>query len=393
MEFHENSKWVVDMEKKEPIRVLVVAPLGVGGVTNMMINIQKHIDRSKINFDYLVFHDRKEPCEDTVISLGSRKLVASVDNIKLRLWRKIMRLIEIYKVCQYNKILILHYNADCPADLMNIIAAKMGGVKYVTIHSHNAGFGTAGMGIRILSIILKPLIPLFCDTFYGCSDLAAKFLFPRSVINKKKYTVLPNGIELNKYDYNVKIREITRQKLGVQNSFVIGHVGRFVDQKNHSFLLDIFKKVYEKEKTAILLLFGVGELLDSMKEKAKRLSIDNAVIFYGISNEMCNMWQAMDIFVMPSLHEGLPVTGIEAQASGLTCVYSDTITKEVNITGTSEFLSLETPPEVWADHILKHKGECRKSGVLALKKANYDIQKTADIISNLYSNAAKDLEK
>lgn len=388
-----NSKQVADMEGKGPIRILVVAPLGVGGVTNMMINIQKRIDRSKINFDYMVFHDRKEPCEDTVIALGSRKLVASVDNIKIRPLRRILRLIEIYRVCRYNKIQILHYNADSPADLMNIIAAKIGGVKYVTIHSHNAGFGTAGIGIRTLSKIFKPLIPVFCDTFYGCSDLAAKFLFPRSVINKKSYSVLPNGIELDKYDYNTRIREITRKELGLQNRFVIGHAGRFTDQKNHSFLLDIFKKVYEKDKTSTLLLFGVGELLDSMKEKAKRLCIDKAVIFYGVSNKMCNMWQAMDIFVMPSLHEGLPVTGIEAQASGLTCVFSDTITREVNITGQSEFLSLGDSPEVWADHILRHKEDHRKSGVPALKKANYDIQKTADIISNLYLSAAKQLEK
>ena len=143
------------MKANTPVRVLVVAPLGVGGVTSMMINIQKHLDREKINFDYLTFHDRKEPSEDIVKSLGSNKYVASVDHIKIAAIRRFARLKEIKRVCKENQIKILHYNADTPADLMNIMAAKAGGVEFITIHSHNAGFGVAGKGIRILSKILQ----------------------------------------------------------------------------------------------------------------------------------------------------------------------------------------------------------------------------------------------
>ena len=149
------------MSDKQPVRVLVVAPLGVGGVTSMMINIQKHLDRSKINFDYLTFHDRKEPSEDIVKSLGSKKYVACVDHIKFAAIRRFARLKEIKRVCKENHIKILHYNADTPADLMNIMAAKAGGVEYVTIHSHNAGFGIAGKGVRLMSKILHFLQPIF----------------------------------------------------------------------------------------------------------------------------------------------------------------------------------------------------------------------------------------
>ncbi len=379
------------MEDKKPVRVLVVAPLGVGGVTNMMISIQKHIDRGKINFDYLVFHDRKEPCEDIVIAMGSRKLVASVDHIRIKPLRRILRMGEIRRVCRKNNIRILHYNADNPADLMNIIAAKMGGVKYVTAHSHNAGYGRSGIGTFILGTISKPFFPMFCNSYYGCSDLAAKFLFPKSIILNDKYTVLPNGIKLEKYKYNPEIRNDVRKTLGLQNKFVIGHVGRFSDQKNHTFLLDIYQKIYEKDKNTVLLLFGVGELMEPMKRKTLQLGIENAVIFYGASNEMNKMWQAIDVFVMPSLHEGLPVTGIEAQASGLPCVFADTITREVDVTGKSEFLSLNDSPEIWADHVLKHKSDIRESGAAALKEAHYDIQQTADRVSELYLQAAKDL--
>ena len=380
------------MEDKA-VRVVVVAPLGVGGVTNMMINIQSHMDRSKVNFDYLVYHDRKEPLEDKVYDMGSKKLVASVDNIPVRPLRRVLRMNEIRKVCKKNHVKVLHYNADNAADMTNIIGAKLGGVKYITIHSHNAGFGTAGFGVKLVSALFKPLIPLLCDNYIACSDLAARFLFPKSIINSEKYHVLPNGIELDKYAFNPAIRNEIRKKLGLKGKYVIGHVGRFSDQKNHSFLIDIFQKIYEEDKNTILLLFGVGELLEPMKKKVVDLGIESAVIFYGASDEMHKMWQAIDIFVMPSLHEGLPVTGVEAQASGLPCVFADTITQEVDVTGKSEFLSLSAPPEVWANHVLKHKTDKRENGVPALRNAHYDIQQTADIVSELYLNVEKTLER
>ena len=182
----------------------------------MMIHIQEHLDKSKINFDYLVFHDRHEPMEDKVLSLGSKKYVASADNVKFRPFRRIWRINEIRKVCKRNHIKILHYNADCAADMTNIIGAKLGGVQYITIHSHNAGFGAAGNGIRFMSKILKPLIPLFCDNFYGCSELAARFLFPRSIIESGRYSVLPNGIDLEKYDYDEAVRREIRKKLNLE---------------------------------------------------------------------------------------------------------------------------------------------------------------------------------
>ena len=362
------------MQEKEPVRVLVTAPLGVGGVTNMMINIQSHLDRSKVNFDYLVFHDRKEALEDKVASMGSRKLIASVDHISVRPLRRLLRINEIRKVCKENKIQILHYNADSAADVTNILGAKLGGVKYVTIHSHNAGFGTAGKGVRMVSKLLQPFIPALCNNYWACSDLAARFLFPKSIIEAGNYAVLPNGIELEKYDYNEAVRKEMRTKLGLEDRFVVGHAGRFSDQKNHTFLLDIFKEIARKNDKAVLLL-----------------GIQERVIFYGASSEMEKMYQAMDVFLMPSLHEGLPVTGVEAQASGLPCVFADTITKEVDITGHSEFLSLDEAPGVWADKVLAYVESERKSNKKELLEAGYDIQQTADIVSKLYLEVSQKL--
>lgn len=376
------------MEDKA-VRVLVTAPLGVGGVTNMMINIQSHMNHSKVHFDYLVFHDRKEPLEDKVIAMGSRKLVASVDNISIRPLRRLVRINEIRKVCKKNHIKILHYNADNAADMTNIIGAKLGGVKYITVHSHNAGFGTAGFGTKLVSVLLKPLMPLICDNFWACSELAAKFMFPKSVIKTGAYEVIPNGIELNKYAYNPDVRRTMREKLGLEGKYVIGHAGRFSTQKNHTFLIDIFEKVQEIDPDAILLLFGVGELTEEIKTKVANLEIEDKVFFYGASNEMEKMFQAMDVFVMPSLHEGLPVTGVEAQASGLPCVFSDTITEEIGLLDTCTFLPLNDPVEKWAEVTLSYKYLERRSGVQPLLKAHYDIQQTAEEVEKYYMSLSK----
>lgn len=167
------------------VRVVVTAPLGVGGVTNMMINIQSHMDRSKVNFDYLVYHDRKEPLEDTVTAMGSRKLVASVDNIPVPFLRRIMRIFVICKVCSDNHVKILHYNADTPLDVTNIIGAKLGGVKYITIHGHNSGFLNANGFTKLTGRILQLIMLGLCDNYWGCSDRAAHALFPKKIIRQK----------------------------------------------------------------------------------------------------------------------------------------------------------------------------------------------------------------
>ena len=351
----------------------------------MMINIQKRINREQLNFDYLVFHDIKEPREDEVYAMGSKKLVASADDIKWQPKRFISRLLRIKKVCKENKIKVLHYNADTPMAVFNILAARAGGVKYVTIHSHNAGFeDRSNWFARFLCLGLKPLIPLVCNSYWGCSEKAAEFLLPSKVIKEKKYCVLKNGIELSKFRFQSEIREKIRKSLGVENNFVIGHAGRFSTQKNHTFLLKIFKYIYDIDDAAVLILFGVGELLDDIKSEANCLGISDRIIFYGASSEMEKMYMAMDVFVMPSLHEGLPVTGIEAQASGLPCVFADTITREVDITSTSKFLSLNMDAAIWAKNIMECKGKERVDSLKLLKQEGYDIEDTAHMVENFY---------
>lgn len=211
-------------------------------------------------------------------------------------------------------------------------------------------------------------------------------MFPKRVFEKKQFYYIHNGIEINKFEFNYEVRERIRKELNIENRFVVGHVGRFFKQKNHEFLIDIMNTLIKKEPNAVLLLIGIGELQDSIKKKVIESGIEDKVIFFGASDNVNELLQAMDVFVMPSFHEGLPVVGIEAQAAGLPCIFSDTIAHEVNISGSVEFLSLKNDSTYWADKVINSKVNNleRRKNADRVRSAGYDIQSTADDLTNIY---------
>ena len=189
--------------------ILVTAPLGVGGITSMMINIQKNIDRNKINFDYLVLHDRHEDLEDVVIKMGSKKLIASADEISNKWLRGFVRWYRLYRVFKDNDIKVLHLNGGPASDMTTVFIAKLAGVKHVTFHSHNAGNAVYRNKISVaMSKIFKLFMPVFVDEFWACSSLAAQFSFPKSIVKNQKYKFIPNGIALEKFSYNVSLGNV-----------------------------------------------------------------------------------------------------------------------------------------------------------------------------------------
>lgn len=366
----------------EPIRVAVYAPLGIGGVTSLMINIQELIDREKINFDYLVIHDRKELSEDRVINLGSKKLVASADDIKNRYLRTIVRFFRIVKVCKLNNVKILHYNGGAPYGLITVMAAKFGGVKYVTFHSHNGDAVNKSWIKSILNSVCKTIMPVFVDDFWACSSVAAYFSFPKRVM--KDCYIMHNAIDLDKFGYDCSVRDEMRKELGLEGKYVIGHAGRFNKQKNHEFLIDIFNEIHKRKQNTVLFLCGGGELEEVIKEKVSALGIQEAVIFYGTCDEMHKMYQAWDVFLMPSLFEGLPVAGIEAQAAGLPVVFSDVVTKEAAVLDCVDYVPLSANAEIWSDTVLKYQGMNRYSGVARLREKGFDQYKMAAHFQKYY---------
>ena len=181
----------------------------------------------------------------------------------------------------------------------------------------------------------------------ACSKEAGEWLFGNT-----QFIVLNNGIDVSKYVFNQNIREEYRKILGFSDELVLGHVGRFSNQKNHNFLIDIFYEIIKINKKSKLILIGTGELENEIKEKVESLSLKEKVIFLGARADVNKIMQAMDVFILPSLFEGLPVVGVEAQASGLPCIISDTVSKDVKITDSVLQISLSLPPEEWGKKLI-----------------------------------------
>ena len=196
--------------------------------------------------------------------------------------------------------------------------------------------------------------------------------------------IIPNAVDVRKYQFNPQKRTMMRNKLGVEDKLVIGCVGRFRTEKNQAFLLGVLKEVLEFEPSAILLFAGDGPLENDVKQKAIEMGIDDKCVFLGMRSDIPNVMQAIDVLVLPSLFEGLPVTGIEAQASGLHCVVSDGITKEMNVIGLVEYISLDAPPDEWAKSIINCAKQKRRDTFDDIKAAGYDIHTTASWLQEFY---------
>ena len=215
--------------------------------------------------------------------------------------------------------------------------------------------------------------------------MAGEWLFTKKQIENNKVKIINNGIDVKRFTFNTEKRQEIRTKLNLNDEqIVFGHIGRFGEQKNHTFLIDIFEEIYKNEKNAILLLVGNGELEDSIKESVKQKGIDNQVIFYGITNKTDYLFSAMDIFLLPSLFEGNPVVGVEAQTSGIKCFFADTITKKANITDLVTFIPLEEGAKKWAEIILKNKNYERQEQTKNIVKAGYDIENISKTLKEIY---------
>ena len=213
-------------------------------------------------------------------------------------------------------------------------------------------------------------------------------MYTKKLIKSNKIVMIPNGIETEKFKYNEEIRNKYRTDLGIENKVVIGNIGRFMEQKNHKFLLEVFKEFLNINPNSVLLLIGDGELEDKTKDYAKELEIDKNVMFLGLRKDIPNLLMCMDIFVMTSFHEGLPVVGVEAQSSGLPIIFSNNITREVEILENVKYVKLEDGAKIWADEInnLLAKENDRKQSFQKVKEKGFDIKETVKKIEQIYLN-------
>lgn len=356
---------------KKSIRILqITGGMNMGGIENFIMNIYRNIDREKVQFDFLIHQEEKQIFEDEIEKLGGK--VYRIPSIRKSGYFKYKKNLKEFFQNHSYKIVHSHYN-----ELSGIIlkVAKEYGVKIRISHSHIAYPKYSNIITKFFGDYLRKLLKNSSSLKFACSNLAGEWLYGEN----GNYEVINNGIEANKYKLNEKIKIEKRKELKIEkDEIAIGHIGRLTEQKNHKFLIEIFSKLYEKNSKYKLFIIGNGELEEKIREQIKALNLEKNIIMLGVRKDVNEILQAIDIFVFPSLYEGLPVTLVEAQGAGLKCFISDTVTKEIDLeSGLTEFISLDKSSEEWAEIIDKNKEYIRKDTIDSLKSHGYDMTENA----------------
>ncbi len=356
-----------------------------GGIQSFIIENLKKMDFTKISIDVLLLDDGNHyDGEDTLKELGCK--VYKLEGVWLRKPTDFIKykkeINNFFKNHHDYRVVHMHSSSK---NFMVLKYAKKYGIPVRIAHSHNINFQTKNKFKQIIGDIFKKPLKKYATDYFACSELAGEWLFGKKSVQEGKVKVIHNAIDIEKFKYDEKIRNRIRKELNIESDdFVVGNVGRFTNQKNHLFLIDIFYELQKIKPNSKLLLIGNGELEEEIKNKVEKLNLNKKVIFAGFKPNVNDYMQAMDIFIMPSLHEGLPVVGVEAQASGLPCFMSkDVITNEVKIANNVKFISLNDSPNDWANIIVK-SDLSRKDNKDKLKKAGYFIEDTAKELVDFY---------
>ncbi len=367
------------------IRVLhVTEKLQAAGIESFIMNMYRNIDRNKVQFDFMVMRDEKEFYDKEIEKMGGRKFTIDISKEMNVFKRIILESIKLNKFLKSNKYSIIHVHSGTPLRIFYLIAAKLAGVKTRIYHSHSADIIGKEKSKKAIYRLLKSLFPIYATHCFACSEAAARWMYPESVFRSNRVVVTHNGIDTTKFMFDESIREKYRKELCLEGKFVVGHTGRFNEQKNHGFIIDVFYKVAQKSENAVLMLIGTGELEAEIKEKAIQNNLKGKVMFLGVRDDVCNLLQAMDVYFMPSNYEGLPVAAVEAQCAGLPCVFSNRITNEVGLTNTVRFLSFDDSIETWAAALLNDFNTNRNEACQVVKIYGYDIRDAAMELSKYY---------
>lgn len=372
--------------RDDSMRVIHVTPLGADGITSFVLNVVPLIKENGIITDYITFQDGVAFYEKKALSYGGKKFVVPIKKYGNSFLRAIYKFILTIMVLKKNNETIIHINASSPYDILVGLSARIAGVKVIVFHSHTSGTVIKKKKKLMVDKLCRYLIPYIADYCLACSELAAEFMYPMKLKKNKKYITINNGININEYLYNESKRLNVRKKMNLEKKFVIGHVGRFVKVKNHVFMIEILYEFLNLEPNAMLLLVGCGELEEEIKKRVYQLKMENHVIFAGERDDVPELLQAMDCFLLPSYYEGLPVVGIEAQAAGLPIVMADTISKEVAITDLVKFYSLEKNAKEWAECIwtFYNENRHRKDTSKEIKSSGFDIIDVANRLCEIY---------
>ncbi|MBP3596064.1 MAG: glycosyltransferase [Clostridia bacterium] len=366
----------MNFEENKTMRIAqIMGEMNSGGVESCIMNYYRNIDKSKIQFDFIVNSNSKIPQKNEIEKLGGRIFVVPG-------YKNIFKYMKsMFKILKENKYDIVHSNVNS-LSVFPLFIAKKAGVKIRIAHNHSTS-NKKEWGKNIIKNILKLFSKKYATHYFACSNHAAEWLFGKKLVNDGKVTVIKNAIDLNKFKYNELVRKELRENLKIENKFVIGNVGRFQEQKNHEFLIDIFNEVYKINKNAILLLIGEGPLKAKIHEKVNNLNLNEVVYFLGVKENVSEYFQAMDLFLFPSLYEGLGMVAVEAQCSNLPVICSTAVPENVKLSNNIEFLDLSEDKKIWRDTILK-KYEIRKDNTKVLFDAGYNVKNAVDNLQMKY---------
>jgi len=363
------------------IRVLhVINSINMGGIQTTLINIMKKIDRKKVVFDFLVEIDPDGDYAEEIKKLGGH--IYCVTPRKKSLYRNKKELNEFFKTHkEYN---IVHMHVSSLTYITPLQVAKKHHVPVRIVHSRNTRQGGSKFH-KFIHAYNKLFIKNIATHYFACSDLAGEWLYPKKLLSHENYRIINNGIDTKKFEYNEDVRNKMRQELSCGNNTCFVCVGRLHHQKNHMFLLDVFKEINDKKKNTKLYLVGEGSLRDKIEARIKELNLVNKVVLLGNKTNINEILQAMDMFLMTSFYEGLPGSVIEAQGSGLPCIISDSITKLVKVTDLVTFISLKENPTKWKEIILKKlKNTKRRSTRDELTKKGFDMTGISKELQEFY---------
>lgn len=334
---------------QEPFRIVHnIASLHLGGSQAFVMNMYRNIDRSKVQFDFVVTPETKEGFYDEITNLGGKIFSCprykGTNHIQYNKWWD-----DFFN--EHPEYKVIHGHVRSTASIYLKIAKRHGLVTIAHSHSTSNGNGISAIVKRIMQLPIRKQ----ADYLFACSDKAGKWLYGEKAITQQNYYMIPNGVDLKRFEFDVNKRNQMRMTLGIKKDMMIlGHIGRLSTPKNHKFLLNVFNKYHKINSNSKLLLVGDGELFDCIKEHIDKLNISDAVIMTGSKQNTEDYYQVMDIFVFPSLWEGLPVSVVEAQANGLQCLISDVITHDVDLTDLIQYLPLDE--ELWLGAIVEaHK--------------------------------------
>ena len=366
-------------DNKNPIRIAQIMGKWLGGgVEAVVMNYYRHINRNKIQFDFICDNDSTNIPYEEIESLGG-KVILIPPYQKVFEYQK-----QLKKVLTEGKYQIVHSHINA-LSVFPLKAAKEVGVEVRIAHSHSTT-NKVEWKKNMVKNLLKPFSKVYPTHYFACTEHAGRWLFGDKKFEKGEVFILNNAIDVSKFKYNPEIRTLKRAELGIEeDTLVIGHIGRFVQQKNHHFVIDVFNEVYKKNKKSLLVLIGQGPLVDEIKNKVRELNLVDAVRFLGQQDDVHEWYQAFDSFLFPSLYEGLGIVAIEAQCAGCYCLASTEVPQVAKVTKNLEFVNLNQAPKDWANYLLQPGVAVKvQKCELEVAEKGYDIKKEVTKIERFY---------